>query len=380
MMQHSTPQPAPEPAGPPPTRRARRRLLALGAGYTLAAAVAAACAGNQPATTAARPATVATTPAAATIDSGQPLRQPLMITSDPYTRLLDVRLSVDTATLQVPQPGGVKSWNMRAYQVLGGNTVSQQAPTFPGPTFRVRRGDRVRINLINNLTQTYPNTACQPYPASTEQPAADTFQDCYHGPSYTNIHYHGFHVTPDSLGDDVLLVVAPLDSFLYDFRIPSNQSPGTHWYHPHKHGSVALQVANGMSGAFIVEGPTTGLDRFTREHHLREHLIAVQQVDTIVGLLRSDTFNIPDKVPPLVNGQNFPVLYMAPQRGAALAHRGRKRDQHHQDARVPLRGPSRRGAGDGTRWRATACSSPSPTWPRSTTTPSSSWRRGTGWT
>jgi FtsP/CotA-like multicopper oxidase with cupredoxin domain len=307
MMQHSTPQPAPEPAGPPPTRRARRRLLALGAGYTLAAAVAAACAGNQPATTAARPATVATTPAAATIDSGQPLRQPLMITSDPYTRLLDVRLSVDTATLQVPQPGGVKSWNMRAYQVLGGNTVSQQAPTFPGPTFRVRRGDRVRINLINNLTQTYPNTACQPYPASTEQPAADTFQDCYHGPSYTNIHYHGFHVTPDSLGDDVLLVVAPLDSFQYDFRIPSNQSPGTHWYHPHKHGSVALQVANGMSGAFIVEGGP--LDSLTESLQMVERVIAFQQVDTSLNLLRGAATG---PATTLVNGQYFPSVSMRP--------------------------------------------------------------------
>ena len=29
---------------------------------------------------------------------------------------------------------------------------------------------------------------------------------------------------------------------------PYTQAEGTHWYHPHKHGSVALQVANGMPG------------------------------------------------------------------------------------------------------------------------------------
>jgi FtsP/CotA-like multicopper oxidase with cupredoxin domain len=32
------------------------------------------------------------------------------------------------------------------------------------------------------------------------------------------------------------------------------QAPGTHWYHAHKHGSTAIDVANGMTGAFIIEG------------------------------------------------------------------------------------------------------------------------------
>jgi len=32
------------------------------------------------------------------------------------------------------------------------------------------------------------------------------------------------------------------------------QAPGTHWYHAHKHGSTAIDVSNGMSGAFIIEG------------------------------------------------------------------------------------------------------------------------------
>jgi FtsP/CotA-like multicopper oxidase with cupredoxin domain len=108
------------------------------------------------------------------------------------------------------------------------------------------------------------------------------------------------------------MVIAPGDSVLYSFQIPTNQSPGTHWYHPHKHGSVALQVANGMAGAFIVEDPTTGLDWFTDTFNLREHLIAFQQIDTTVGLFHGDKTNILDKVPPLVNGQDFPTIYMAP--------------------------------------------------------------------
>ena len=35
------------------------------------------------------------------------------------------------------------------------------------------------------------------------------------------------------------------------------QSPGTHWYHAHKHGSTAINVGNGMAGAFIIEGAST---------------------------------------------------------------------------------------------------------------------------
>ena len=32
------------------------------------------------------------------------------------------------------------------------------------------------------------------------------------------------------------------------------QSPGTHWYHAHKHGSTTINVNGGMTGVFIIEG------------------------------------------------------------------------------------------------------------------------------
>src|SRR4030088_2635513 len=46
------------------------------------------------------------------------------------------------------------------------------------------------------------------------------------------------------------------------FKIPEwngkknsmGQAPGTHWYHGHKHGSTAIDVSNGMTCAFIIEG------------------------------------------------------------------------------------------------------------------------------
>ena len=37
-------------------------------------------------------------------------------------------------------------------------------------------------------------------------------------------------------------------------KLKMGQSPGTHWYHAHKHGSTAINVANGMTGVFVIEG------------------------------------------------------------------------------------------------------------------------------
>lgn len=56
-----------------------------------------------------------------------------------------------------------------------------------------------------------------------------------------------------------------IGAFPYCFALPEyispsgarpkmGQIPGTHWYHAHKHGSTAINVANGMTGAFIIEG------------------------------------------------------------------------------------------------------------------------------
>jgi FtsP/CotA-like multicopper oxidase with cupredoxin domain len=270
------------------------------------------------------------------------LASPLEVRS--VNGVLSATLDVTMANLPVTRAGSVGSNTvnkdtlttdtlpLRAYTLAATTDPAYRpndprfTPRFPGPTFRVRPGDLVQIWLRNKLPPpTSPsdsNHVCMSYPATDAAPPTspraprDVFQDCFHGPNYTNIHYHGMHVTPDStstvVGDDVLMVIAPGDSILYSFRVPMNQSPGTHWYHPHKHGSVAIQVANGMAGAFIVEDPTTGVDRFARQHNLREHLIAFQQIDTTLGLLRGDRTNILDKVPPLVNGQNFPTLYMAP--------------------------------------------------------------------
>jgi FtsP/CotA-like multicopper oxidase with cupredoxin domain len=243
---------------------------------------------------------------AAPTDSGQPLREPIMVSSGP-NGVLDVVMEATIRDLPVPGTT-VDTQTLRTYRLLEANGVSyrdRDLVGYPGPTFRVTQGDSVRIKLINSLPAD-DSKHCQNYPAS--QPRGDTLPadsmiNCFHGPNSTNIHYHGFHVSPEPPADAVLMQIAPGDSFQYAFRIPANQAAGTHWYHPHKHGGVATQVTNGMAGAFIVLARQGGLDSLTRARGIREVLVAVQEIDQAVNLVDN---SIPRAK--LVNGQYKPRI------------------------------------------------------------------------
>ena len=68
--------------------------------------------------------------------------------------------------------------------------------SLPGPTFHVYPGDRVEIDLVNNLNES------------------------------TNLHLHGLHVSPANISDNVLLDVAPGMTQHYVLDIPKNHEPG----------------------------------------------------------------------------------------------------------------------------------------------------------
>ncbi|HEX2081360.1 MAG TPA: multicopper oxidase family protein [Longimicrobium sp.] len=72
--------------------------------------------------------------------------------------------------------------------------------------------------------------------------------------SVTNHHFHGYVVTPlPDTGDNVVPLLIPVDSSnRYTFRVPTYQSEGLMWYHPHPHGFTAPQVKGGLAGGMIV--------------------------------------------------------------------------------------------------------------------------------
>jgi FtsP/CotA-like multicopper oxidase with cupredoxin domain len=91
-------------------------------------------------------------------------------------------------------------------------------------------------------------------------------------------------------------------------RSSMGQAPGTHWYHSHKHGSTALNLANGMAGALIIEGD---YDDKLKPFYTQQKVLVLQQIGTVLNLLRAaGSGQKADLV--YVNGQYTPVIQMNP--------------------------------------------------------------------
>ena len=95
------------------------------------------------------------------------------------------------------------------------------------------------------------------------------------------------------------------------------QAPGTHWYHAHKHGSTALNVANGMTGAFIIEGQYDDDLRRFYGGDLRDQVLVVQQLSStpFPALAPRPNFQGPGSIPKpqlSVNGRLNPIVRMKP--------------------------------------------------------------------
>lgn len=124
---------------------------------------------------------------------------------------------------------------------------------FLAPTILMEPGQTVRISLSNQLPAE-PTCGIDP---STGKPYPTNQPHCFNN---TNLHSHGLWVSPTGNSDNVLLNIEPGVNFQYEYNVPEDHPAGTFWYHPHKHGSTAMQVGSGMAGALVIKGnraPTT---------------------------------------------------------------------------------------------------------------------------
>ena len=99
-----------------------------------------------------------------------------------------------------------------------------------------------------------------------------------------------------------------------DDTLIMGQSPGLHWYHAHKHGSTAINVANGMTGAFIIEGQyDDDLNAFYGKDWTRtQKVMVINQLGVSPNLMRGGAGR-QDKGPDFsVNGQLKPLIDMRP--------------------------------------------------------------------
>ncbi|MDJ0554274.1 MAG: multicopper oxidase domain-containing protein [Microcoleaceae cyanobacterium MO_207.B10] len=98
--------------------------------------------------------------------------------------------------------------------------------TIPGPMLIVEPGDRLEIELQNDLDQV------------------------------TNLHTHGLHVSPLGHGDNVLFPLEPGETWDVEIDIPEDHFIGLDWYHPHLHGLTNEQVASGAAGLLVMNAPS----------------------------------------------------------------------------------------------------------------------------
>jgi FtsP/CotA-like multicopper oxidase with cupredoxin domain len=316
--------------------------------------------------------------AIALAQTGPPFTEPprLCPIGNPGSRVLNVTLQIQS--VPYTRADGTQM-QVRAYhlaqgsgwQYCDGQQHPIQNPQIPGPTFQLRKGtqgktdgDKFQMTLVNQLPVGGSNHECNPVRdfsvnSVTIQPNqacnADAFPllqglkmpACFHGDNVTNFHYHGFHVSPQPHQDFVLLNLYPtgtqhippgdinaVGSYNYALDpLPYTQAEGTHWYHPHKHGSTALQVLNGMAGTFIITGPFDDWLNGQFNGNLADKVIVVQQIaqeNNFYGLTGATftnqcpsgsqtctcTVNIgapfadPTGVPTLVNGKINPVITM----------------------------------------------------------------------
>ena len=125
---------------------------------------------------------------------------------------------------------GVKEFDLKAsvvrWNILPDVDVAAYAfnEQVPGPRLQLTQGDRVRINVTNDL------------------------------PEPTTVHWHGLDVpnAMDGLAEITQEPIAPGESFAYEFAV---EQAGTFFYH--SHAAADRQQALGLYGALLV-APTEG--------------------------------------------------------------------------------------------------------------------------
>ncbi|KAG7094425.1 hypothetical protein E1B28_008025 [Marasmius oreades] len=109
--------------------------------------------------------------------------------------------------------------------VLAGKSLA--TVDIPGPLITANRGDRLKINVIDELSDTSMVRA-------------------------TSIHWHGIFQKGTNWADGVASVtqcpIIPGESFLYNFLVPE---PGTYWYHSH----ISVQYCDGLRGPLVIYDP-----------------------------------------------------------------------------------------------------------------------------
>jgi len=112
-----------------------------------------------------------------------------------------------------------------------------------GPTLRAAVGDKVRINVHNEIGTT------------------------------TTVHWHGMHL-PAMMDGGPHQPIAANTTWSPYWTI--HQPATTLWYHPHPHGETAKQVYRGLAGMFILDDPQASALALPKEYGVDDIPVIVQ--------------------------------------------------------------------------------------------------------
>jgi len=185
--------------------------------------------------------------------------------------VLDTTLNVLFASQTRTIAGVARTFQTRTYNGLIG-----------GPTLRLRPGDRMRVNVVNQL------------PPNPDENAPMVDHNVPNRFNTTNLHTHGLHVSPQGNSDNIFVEIKPGDSFQYEYQLPPDHPAGTYWYHPHRHGSTLQQVIGGMAGALIIDGDFAQIPEIANARDL-------------VFLVNELNLDANGNVPPFTAGGPYPI-------------------------------------------------------------------------
>lgn len=133
---------------------------------------------------------------------------------------VDISLVARPGQVNILSGSATSAWSFEGEVLIGPpEALDLSGESYLGPTFRLKRGQKVRIRFMNLL------------------------------PERSIVHWHGLHV-PAVMDGHPRFAVGQGESYTYEFEVRNRA--GTYWYHPHPHGRTGFQVYGGMAGLFIV--------------------------------------------------------------------------------------------------------------------------------
>ncbi|MCH9698096.1 MAG: multicopper oxidase domain-containing protein [Gammaproteobacteria bacterium] len=133
---------------------------------------------------------------------------------------VEIKLTLKPDQVTIFKGAKTRIWTISGELIKGPVTALENHSTsYLGPTFRLHKGQKVRIILSNRL------------------------------PSASILHWHGMHV-PSEMDGNPRDAIDTGETYVYEFEIRNRA--GTYWYHAHTHDYTGIQVYKGLAGLMLV--------------------------------------------------------------------------------------------------------------------------------